>query len=244
MKAIFTQDKKRMIFFDMNRTLLDERATFNECFAQALEDFAGRWEGGIDAVQVTETYWTEWRKTADSGMPVKARRMQCLARALKPYPIAVNDSFYTQLFSRIDELKASRPRLFPETMRTLEALAPHYGLAIISNSGKKYLENQVSRLGLAGLFPKEWQFAGFGKETRKPNPAIFRKALQETGVSATQAVMVGNSWKNDIYGATRCGIDGVWLNPAHRKKMSQRRVGKEKVVVVRKIGQLLDIFEH
>jgi putative hydrolase of the HAD superfamily len=49
----------------------------------------------------------------------------------------------------------------------------------------------------------------------KPNPLIFRMALDRLGVSAADAVMVGDAWIADIMGATRAGIRAVWFNPRH-----------------------------
>jgi len=48
--------------------------------------------------------------------------------------------------------------------------------------------------------------------TTKPDPAIFRVALERLGVAADEAAMVGDSWQNDIVGATQCGIRAIWLN--------------------------------
>ena len=50
----------------------------------------------------------------------------------------------------------------------------------------------------------------------KPDPRIFQIALDRLGVTAPQAVMVGDSWATDITGATRAGIRAVWFNPRAR----------------------------
>jgi FMN phosphatase YigB (HAD superfamily) len=46
----------------------------------------------------------------------------------------------------------------------------------------------------------------------KPAAAIFENALARLGVTANEAVMVGDSWPNDVVGATNAGIRAVWLN--------------------------------
>lgn len=46
----------------------------------------------------------------------------------------------------------------------------------------------------------------------KPDRRIFTTALQRAGVAARDAVMVGDSWGNDIEGARRAGIAAVWFN--------------------------------
>ena len=47
----------------------------------------------------------------------------------------------------------------------------------------------------------------------KPDPAIFALALERLSCAADEAVMVGDSWENDIVGALSAGIRAVWFNP-------------------------------
>lgn len=46
----------------------------------------------------------------------------------------------------------------------------------------------------------------------KPDPQIFEVALARAGCTASEAVMVGDSWTNDVEGALRAGIRAVWFN--------------------------------
>jgi putative hydrolase of the HAD superfamily len=46
----------------------------------------------------------------------------------------------------------------------------------------------------------------------KPDPAIFRHALERIGATAREAVMIGDSWTNDVVGASAVGIRAIWLN--------------------------------
>lgn len=46
----------------------------------------------------------------------------------------------------------------------------------------------------------------------KPDPRIFQVALQSIGCAAQDVVMIGDSWKADVLGATRAGIRTIWLN--------------------------------
>ena len=45
----------------------------------------------------------------------------------------------------------------------------------------------------------------------KPRPEIFHRLLSELGVSADEAVMVGNSLERDIAGARNAGIRSIWI---------------------------------
>jgi HAD superfamily hydrolase (TIGR01509 family) len=46
----------------------------------------------------------------------------------------------------------------------------------------------------------------------KPDPRIFHIALDRADVTAGEAVMVGDSWTNDIEGARAAGIRAVWFS--------------------------------
>ena len=45
----------------------------------------------------------------------------------------------------------------------------------------------------------------------KPQPGIFHIALQRNGITADEAVMVGDSYSSDIAGAKAAGIDQIWV---------------------------------
>jgi putative hydrolase of the HAD superfamily len=48
----------------------------------------------------------------------------------------------------------------------------------------------------------------------KPDPRIFRLALERLGCGPADAVMIGDSWSADVRGALAAGIRAIWFNPA------------------------------
>jgi putative hydrolase of the HAD superfamily len=46
----------------------------------------------------------------------------------------------------------------------------------------------------------------------KPDPRIFRLALETLGCEAADTVMIGDAWETDIAGARAAGIRPVWFN--------------------------------
>ena len=46
----------------------------------------------------------------------------------------------------------------------------------------------------------------------KPDPAIFDLALRAARATPAEAVMLGDSWENDVMGAIRAGIAAAWLD--------------------------------
>lgn len=89
-------------------------------------------------------------------------------------------------------------------LRTLAAA--EYKLGLISNS-HRCLASFQQHFDLHGLVTTAISSSEHG--FLKPHPSIFNAALTLVGVSAREAVMVGDSLKHDIEGARRVGMRGV-----------------------------------
>jgi FMN phosphatase YigB (HAD superfamily) len=55
------------------------------------------------------------------------------------------------------------------------------------------------------------QLFSFRFGAAKPAPAIFAEALRRAGVTADRAVMVGDSYDEDIAPAAALGLETVWV---------------------------------
>ena len=129
--------------------------------------------------------------------------------------------------------------LFPGVEDTLEALSHNYKLAIISNGNRKRLQNNLEKMKLTGWIDQDRLFSSEKDGPRKPHPAIFERALKTMSAASNQSVMVGNSWRNDVVGAASSGMDAIWIHPGNIKKISERRIGKQKVIIIRSFKQLI-----
>lgn len=96
--------------------------------------------------------------------------------------------------------------LFPEARPLLERLRHDYSLGVLTNGNA-----DVTRIGIAGYFRFALNAEDFG--VAKPDPRIFHAALEHAGVSAAEAVHVGDHPRDDIAGARAAGLRAVWLNP-------------------------------
>ncbi len=86
-----------------------------------------------------------------------------------------------------------------------------YRLAVVSNaSDDADVQALVDKAGIRPLLDAVVTSAGVG--IRKPNPRIFQIALDQIGVLAAQAVMVGDTLGADILGAHNLGIPGIWID--------------------------------
>ncbi|WP_158289252.1 HAD family hydrolase [Paenibacillus flagellatus] len=260
MNRRFTPRTTKAVFFDMNNTLIDAKASFDACFLHVLTDFAGRWdpgEGDWNPRRVLETYRTEWGKLAAKaeGRPerLEEAKKKGLQKALRHYPFQVNDGFVRSFFREMHNQMREHAVPFAGVADTLSALSGAYALGVVTNGSKEQQQRVLRRLKLSGFIPDERVFASTRSGYRKPHPALFREALRATGVRAAESVMVGDSWKNDISGAIRCGMKAVWMNRAAGNggksgertgsDGSVRRLGETEVPLVPGMKALLELFE-
>lgn len=58
----------------------------------------------------------------------------------------------------------------------------------------------------------------------KPHPEAYLAALQKYGVSADEAIMVGDQLLTDVFGAGRAGIDSIWVQRISRTEFLGTKV--------------------
>jgi putative hydrolase of the HAD superfamily len=104
-------------------------------------------------------------------------------------------------------LAAIRFRAYPEVPDVLARLrASGARLAVVSNWDVS-LHDVLERTGLRPLVDAVVISAELG--VAKPDPAIFRAALDRLGAAAEGAVHVGDSLEHDVAGARAAGLEAV-----------------------------------
>jgi len=93
----------------------------------------------------------------------------------------------------------------------LEAVRRHAPVGIVSNNMLQEQREKLEHCGLAAHVDVLVVSEEAG--VSKPDPAIFRIALDALSVRPEDAVMVGDSWSADVVGARAAGIRAVWFNP-------------------------------
>jgi len=124
-------------------------------------------------------------------------------------------------------LRASLDDMYAVTQRNwyLENDAVHtlallqrsgYRLGLISNtSDDKNVQQLVDRWSLRAYFELILTSAGCG--IRKPDPAIFRIALDHFRVRPGAAAMIGDTPEADIQGANGLGLYAIWITRRSEK---------------------------
>ena len=109
----------------------------------------------------------------------------------------------------------------PEATPVLSALYHKYPLTIISNGPPLKQAGKIVRLGLGHFFSqydveleieKHFFYSSSEKTELKPHPYLWLKSQKDIGYDFSQAIMVGDRYWNDIFGANRLGMITVKIN--------------------------------
>lgn len=91
-----------------------------------------------------------------------------------------------------------------------------YRLAVVSNAmDDDNIQRLVDKCGIRHLLRVVISSAAFGYA--KPNPGIFRFALEHCGSLPEETVMVGDSLEFDVAGAHGLGMRSIWITRRVRK---------------------------
>ena len=82
------------------------------------------------------------------------------------------------------------------------------GLGLITNGAAMWQRRKIDSLGIAGYF--EVILISEAEGVRKPDPEIFRRAINALRVTAEEAAMVGDNPEADIQGAKSFGMKAIW----------------------------------
>ena len=109
-----------------------------------------------------------------------------------------------RLAERFGEERRARHELLPGATEVLAGLAADHDLALVTNGASCLQREKLEASGLAEHFSAVVVAGDLG--TRKPHPAVFRRALELLGAAPHEAVMVGDRPESDVVGAHAAGM--------------------------------------
>lgn len=88
-----------------------------------------------------------------------------------------------------------------------------YRLSIISNAAfSPFLTWTLTHFGVKDYFEDILVSADVG--VRKPNPEIFKIALDRMGLAPHEVVYIGDDFEKDVVGSIQFGMQAIWFHPA------------------------------
>ena len=109
------------------------------------------------------------------------------------------------------QLLPTRNLLFPDTIEVLTYLQEKgYHLHLITNGFEEVQHNKLKHSGLSPFF--NVVVTSECSNSLKPQKEIFEYALNKTGASVEESLMIGDALDVDVAGALGVGMDAVHVN--------------------------------
>lgn len=116
-----------------------------------------------------------------------------------------------QLAQLFPEERKKHIYLYDETLDVLNELKEDYKLLMLTNGSSDVQHTKLSLSPeLVPYFDHIVISGEFGKG--KPSPDIFNYALSLLEINKDEAVMIGDNPLTDILGASKIGMDSIWIN--------------------------------
>lgn len=84
------------------------------------------------------------------------------------------------------------------------------GVYLLSNAQRLFTELELRSLGIYELFDDVMISSDIGFQ--KPSPIFYGAMLEKHGLDPKTAVMVGNDWQADAWGAHHCGLSSMYVH--------------------------------
>jgi putative hydrolase of the HAD superfamily len=206
----------RAVLFDLDDTLFDHqhcaRAALaavhgaHACFRGLPFDEFERFHA--DFLEELHVEVMQGRLGIDAARIERFRRL--FERAGLPADEALTKAtatIYRERYLAARQAIAGAAALLPEVRRRAR-------VGIVSNNLLDEQQQKLQHCGLASHVDELVVSEDVG--VSKPDPRIFEVALDRLGVTASDAVMIGDSWTADVAGALAAGIRPIWFN-RHRQ---------------------------
>ncbi len=221
------------IFFDLDHTLWDfdrnsmlafERIFKSFNISVPLKDFLKVYE------PINFNYWKMYREERIDRQGLQRGRFQ---DSFRPFGVSFS-------LKELDDLTASYinelPKdnyLFDGVVEMLDyLLKKNYTMHIITNGFEEVQHLKLKNSSIDHFFRTVTTSEEVG--VKKPNPLVFKKALQKANATPIESVMVGDTFEADILGAEKVGMHTLFFNYRNENQPSQYRV----------IDQIVEIKKH
>lgn len=205
----------QVLFIDLDNTLYDFTGNSREAYSAvySLLDYERWFDSFEHYYSIYEEYNLQlWALYAEGKITKDKLNAERYAHPLRVMGVhdaeAVGARFWDEAMKRLP----LGSRLMPHAREVLEYLRPRYRMYILSNGFTELQSRKMQSAGIEGYFDGVILSEDIG--VNKPNPEIFYHALRVAGVSAPEALMIGDNLEVDVEGASRVGIDQVYYDVA------------------------------
>ena len=198
------------VFFDLDHTLWDfeknSDLTFQKIFK--MNDLSVDLHSFLEVYRpLNFKFWKLYREEKVTKSELRYGRLKNTFDALN-FPIS--DTLIYLIADQYIEHLADFNHLFDGAIEILDYLNQKYTLHIITNGFEEIQTKKMINSKIYHYFEKVITSESVG--VKKPNPKVFKHALEIANANIDQAIMIGDSIEADINGALGVGMKAIHCN--------------------------------
>ncbi len=198
------------VFFDLDHTLWDFEKNSALTFMRILDEHAVEvsFNSFIETYKpINAHYWKLYREERVSKEKLRYDRLN---ETFKKLNYKASDTLINTLSEKYIEHLPGFNHLFDGTIELLEYLQEKYELHIITNGFEEVQTLKMQKSGILPYFKEIITSESVG--VKKPNPKVFRYALEKANAEPGNSLMIGDNLEADIQGALDCNLSVIHCN--------------------------------
>lgn len=225
-----------MIFFDIDRTLLDYDYAEREgilAFFRTNSIFSFTPQQSIETwKQLSEKYFKKFLANEMSFQEQKRARMMDL---FKKVEMNLTEQEADDQFEVYLSLYQKNWKVYPDVVEVLNKLKRrNFPLGVISNGDYQQQVKKLERIGVETYF--DCVITSSKVDAAKPEKSIFLEACSQMNIPPKSSYYIGDRLETDALGSHLAGMTGIWLN----RKNSQQ--SHPEIITIRSLKELLNIL--
>ncbi len=206
---------KKAVFFDFYQTLVRYDPPREQIIADVLREYGHDLpaERFVQPLVAADEFMYRAMSERPLGQLSREQRLALYVRhqeiLFERAGVAVEPSLIPVMLGKMQAANAGLAT-FDDVLPTLDRLRAGKTLTGLISNVDTDISDQLEKLGLAARLDVIMTSREAG--VTKPNPGIFTAALRAAGVTAGEAVYVGDQYEIDVLGAESAGMTGVLID--------------------------------
>ena len=229
--------KVKHIFFDLDNTLWDHRGNSEFTLQQMFVDYNMESIYGITFQQwhpvfydKNELLWEQIREGHIKKAELRERRFRDPFLQFKIDDKNLTNEWENVYLQRMGQMSGT----VDGAVELLNYLYPNYPLHIITNGFEEVSAAKIENSELNGFF--QTLTCADELNLRKPDPRIFKLAMQKSGANAEESIIIGDDWIADVIGGLGVGWQAIFFDSLNDGN------ALENVPTVKKLIEIKDLL--
>jgi len=183
----------KVVAFDVDQTLVDEAPSLRRRWEETLEEFSHLSD------KLAGTFFSIF----DARGPGYKKHLNDALQTLN-----LHDDHIQPIVSLFRSTKSREEHLYEGVTDVLVLLKQKgFRIGVITDGLKDYQEHRLKVAGLYDLF----DFFYYGDAHQKPDPAFFRRCIENEKIGPHELLYVGDHLGKDVEGALAAGARACWI---------------------------------